>query len=231
MVGSSLNKTNWEILRTNEEAGVSFAIAKNAADYEAECLSAEEYKNKAEIIIKILQKFSAPQRVISFGVGKGVLEWHLKHLAPSLTVECTDYTEGTIEQLRNVFRDLDDAYCFDMLTGDYSKFAGGTVIMHRLSAEFSRETWYQIFENMYDAGVSHVLFIPTELATPIDMLKEKLRFLRNLLLGRKNIFCGWLYSESEFLGMFKGTRPQPLYQVKDTVYYNHSAVFYLERNE
>ena len=51
-----------------------------------------------------------------------------------------------------------------------------------------------IFRKMYDEGVTHVIFIPTGLDTVKTMLIEKLVHIRNKMLGRKDIFCGWIYS-------------------------------------
>ena len=221
----TLNENNWDILRTDESER-AFALEKDVESYEKNCIAALKYKNAAEKVCSILdsEKISC-KKVISLGVGKGILEWHLKKMKPKLVIECTDYTANAIEQLKKVFIDIDSAYQFDILNGNYPELDIKAVfLMYRVSTEFSQQEWIQIFSKMYNAGIEYIIFIPTGLDNLIDMMKEKLIYILNSLRGRKNINCGWLYSESEYLkNVYRGG-----YNAKDKIYFDKTAVYLLK---
>lgn len=160
-----------------------------------------------------------------------MLEYHLKKMMPECIAECTDYTEQSLEQLKKVFRNVDSVYPFDILEGDYSKLdTGALFIMYRISTEFCLQEWYDIFEKIYEAGVSDILFIPTGLDSVYEMMKENVKHIVNTIRGRKDIQCGWLYSENEFMKMFRGRGGNTRYTVQKRIYHNGTAIFLLKRN-
>ncbi len=137
------------------------------------------------------------------GSGTGALEWHIKQLDAQLHVECTDYTSTAMERLKMVFPSIDDAYEFDMLEGDYFAFATDSVLVfHRLSNEFDPEQWKTVFAKMKEGGVKDIIFTPCEVVDPVVALKETLAHIKNRLLGRRDTFCGWMYSEKELMDIF-----------------------------
>lgn len=201
----TLNETNWDILRMNEHEN-AFSLEKDVESYEKNCKNSPKYKHAAEKICSILDSRKlCSQKIISLGVGKGILEWHLKKLRPELVIECTDYTVNAIEQLKKVFVDMDSAYPFDILEGNYAQLDTNAIfLMYRVSTEFSEHDWCQIFTKMQKAKIKHILFVSTGLDNLLDMAKEKLIYILNVLRRRKNIQCGWLYSEKEYIKMFTG---------------------------
>lgn len=226
--GNSLNQGNWDVLRNDEVEG-PFSIEKTVESYETNCKKSILYERVAKIIIEELaSQKRIDKKVVSCGVGKGILEYHLKNLCPELYVECTDYTEDAIEKLKAVFVAMDSCYTFDMLNGDYSAFgADSTIIMFRVSTEFNRKQWNTIFKKMYDDGIKNVIYVPTDLDTPKSMRGELRNHIINIFRGRKDIFCGWLYTEDEFLGMFKGNGKSPLYSVEKKVNIENTAIYFL----
>ena len=228
MSGDSLNKENWDILR-NDDAEGPFSIEKDVEQYEQNNRGAVFYENVAKIILSELQKRNSANKVISLGVGKGILEWHLKNLKPDLTVECTDYTEKAIEQIKRVFIKVDAAYTFDMLEGDYSQFdKDAFIIMFRVSTEFNAKQWTMIFNKMNDSGVKNIIFVPVELCTRKDMVREKYNHMKRIIKHRKDIFCGWLYTEKEIKAFFRGNREKPNYSVDTEIAIENTAVFFLK---
>lgn len=229
--GDILNEGNWDALRLDEVEG-PFSLEKSVEAYEKNCENSVEYKNVAEKICHLLASEDINvQKIISLGVGKGVLEWHLKKMMPKCIVECTDYTAKSIEQLKKVFRDVDAAYSFDILKGDYTRLDKNAIfIMYRVSTEFSLQEWYDIFEKMHDAGVFYIIFIPAGLDKVSDMIREKVGHIKNIIRGKKDTQCGWLYSESEFLKMFRGRGGKVLYDVVNKVRLENTAIYFLKRN-
>ena len=102
--------------------------------------------------------------VASLGVGKGILEWHIKQINTSLKVDCADYTVNSINQLKKVFSLGDDFFVFDMLKDDWKSLNGyDCVILYRMSTEFDKKTWEIIFKKMYAAKINKIIFVPTGL--------------------------------------------------------------------
>ena len=231
MDGNSLNEKNWEILRNNEADG-SFYLEKTVEAYELNCMNAHSYEKMANIIVNEFDRQNyKTNKVISLGAGKGVLEWHIKRIKPELQVECTDYTTDAIESLKRVFINLDAGYTFDMIDGDYQKLDRNSIfIMFRVSTEFNRDQWLRIFKKMYEAQIEHIIFVPTGLDRKREMIKERLLHIRNMFLGHKDIFCGWLYSEDEFLKFFNGDEKKTLYNVKCKIPFDNTAIFFLDRS-
>ncbi len=230
--GRELNSVNWDALRIDDEKS-PFAIEKTVEAYETNCMQASSYKVAAEIIVSTIKRNSwTGRKVISCGVGKGILEWHIKKLCPELHVGCTDYAEKSIDRLKAVFTAMDDGYTFDMINGDYSALGDDPIIiMFRVSTEFNREQWERVFRNMYSAGINTVFFVPTELATPAIIAKAHLSHIRNIIKGHKDTFCGWLYSENEFLKMFAGANGGSMYEVKEKTGVENTAVYLLNRRD
>ena len=188
MKGNELNEENWNILRNDEVDGL-FSIEKDIEAYEANCKKSTSYEAAAKIIVHELEKYESIPRIISLGVGKGILEWHLKNINPSLRVECTDYTAEAIERLKTVFVFMDAGYTFNMLCGDYSTLdIDSILVMYRVSTEFDRGQWHHIFKKVYDAGVKTVIYVPAGLDTEKEMLKEEMRHLRRAENGQEDFF-------------------------------------------
>ena len=227
MVGDNLNMENWDLLRNDEKEG-PFSIEKTVEAYEANCKDSHSYEGAANIITREIGKMGYVSKVVSLGVGKGILEWHLKRLNPELRVECTDYAEESVEKLRKVFVNMDDGYPFDMMDGDYRRFGSDSLmIMYRVSTEFNRKQWDDVFMKMHSEGIERIIFVPAELCTIKDIIREEKWHFINRLTGHKDIFCGWMYSESEFLRMFRGTGANPLYKVESRIPYENTAIYYL----
>lgn len=229
IIGESLTKKNWDIIR-NDVAPGPFSIEPTIEQYEENCRNTISYRDSAIKIVKYINNNWDNKRIVSLGVGKGILEWHLKNESDDLKIECTDFAEEGIEKLRNVFIKADSIYSFDIKNGNYKSINRDSIIlMYRLSTEFDRSEWHDIFKKMYEAEIERIIFVPTGLDTEESMLEEKKRHERNQFKGRKDIFCGWLYSRDEFLSMFNGDNN--MYLIVDEEEISNTTIFYLERRK
>lgn len=202
MSGRKINAQNWDVLRSDEKKS-PFAIERTAEEYEENCRKSVEYEKAATILCELISSYEN-NKLVSLGCGKGILEWYIKKKLPDLKIECTDYAEKSVELLRNVFTECNNISVFDMINGDYEKWKGTTVLLYRVSTEFTLKEWKMIFDKIYYAGIENVIFVPTELLTFRIMREEKIRKFMNLLKGNPTIFCGWMYSKNEFMKMFRG---------------------------
>lgn len=227
----NLDKNNWDILRMDENES-PFSIEKNIKSYEENCKRSLDYNKVAKLITSTIKKYNLDDRkIISLGVGKAVLEWHIKNLSPNTIIECSDYTNKSMSQLKRVFPSINKIFVFDILHGDYSLLDSEAVyIMHRISTEFSFDNWCKIFSKMYNSNVRYIIFIPTGLDTCKTMFIEKAKHLRNVLLCKNDIFCGWLYSEKEFKKIFACRGSIPKYLIKERITFKKTAIYLLEKN-
>lgn len=221
--GKKLNKENWDILR-NIGMDKNFAIEDTAEEYEENCRCEESYREIAKILCNEFEHKKC-KNVVSVGVGKGILEWHIKNIKPALKVTCTDYTGRALDKLSKVFRNVDTLLCFDMIKDDWSILNEyDYVILYRVSTEFSFKEWKHIFKQMREKHIERVVFIPTGLDTWKSMLIELYRHIIRRVLKKRDIFCGWIYSENEFKKMWEGQ-----YREEKCIYLQNTAVFFLTR--
>ena len=222
-IGKKLGKAGWETLRNGNEN--AFALEDDKVAYESNCEQRIDYKTYA---IKILQMCASNDNFISFGCGKGILEWHMKRQAGDrIRVTCSDYTPQQLEKLKKVFVDCDSFLLFDMLEGDYSQVdKRATVIIYRCSTEFTYKQYRQIFKKMYDRGIETIVFVPTEIITIKQGLRRYKAYAKDLLKGRKLTFCGWNYLEKELVSMF-----DDYYVIGKAEYIDSSVIWVLNRNK
>ena len=196
-----LNQENWDVLRM-ESGESAYAIEDSVEEYEKNCLDSVSYEAAAAQILTVLNEYHC-SHVVSMGMGKGILEWHLKRKKPELVVEGTDFAVRAVEKLKKVFTACDALHCFDMLRGDYRMFPSDAFfIFYRVSEEFDYDDWRHIFTTMRAQGVRNILYIPDMLAT--QELAERLERsrARNRRQGRKETFCGWVYSQDTLEELF-----------------------------
>lgn len=220
-----MNGDNWDILRSDEKKTL-FSIEKSVQEYEHNCMNSVEYERMANFLTSCLKKGEF-EKITSLGVGKGILEWHIKKRFPKVKIVCTDYAPKTIECLKAVFEDCDEIFQFDMMNDDFSVMADSDyVLMYRISTEFDYSSWKRIFQKMYDGGIARIIFIPTGLDGPREWFFEQKQHWKHIIKRRKDVFCGWRYSEKEFETMWRGS-----YVTSRKIDYDKTAVYFLTRQD
>lgn len=223
----TLNAENWDRLRLDNELG-PFSIERKIDDYEKNCILSVEYRKMAEIISGIWKEYNLGERLVSLGCGKGIVEWHIKKLMPNLYIKCTDYTKESLRLLEKVFIKCDEFESFDLLSADDYKNLkqDETLLMYRISTEFSIEQWETIFERLYEEGIQNIIFVPAEVLTVSIAINEKKNQFVNWVKHRKNTFCGWMYSKNEYGKMLKET-----YKIAYCERINNTEIWLLRRVE
>ncbi len=232
MYFKELNASNWDLLRTNEKAG-PFSIEREINAYEQNCDSSQAFKDAARIICRLLKQYNIKNRLVSLGCGKGIVEWHIKRFMPELYIKCTDYTSEGLKLLEKVFISCNEFDVFDMMADkDYESLRqDDTVLMFRVSTEFSLNQWKEIFDKIYRGGVKYIVFVPADILTLPILINEKRAFFSNWLRHRKNTFSGWLYSRKEYTKIFMGTGKKPRYKIMHSEKLGHTEVMLLQRAE
>lgn len=195
MTGNKLDKENWEVLRANAVAG-PFAFESTKEEYVKNIKRQETYKERARIIAKMLKNTNIKQ-IVSLGTGKGIIEYYLKLYLPEISIICTDYTEQSIKKLSE-YTNCDSCKVFDMLNGNYNQFEKETCILaYRVSTGFSLGQWKRIMNNIYKSDVEKMIFVPTEVLTVGEVLQEIKIRVKNILIGKRTMMCGWKYTKFE----------------------------------
>ena len=223
----SLNKSAWDSLRTGTD-NHAFRFESSVEEYEANCARRADCREVAKAIRDMLLPLGKEvSRLVSLGAGKGIVEWHLKRLAPELNLTCTDYAEAGVDSLRRYFRACDEVMAFDMLKDDYGLFGNNTVLlMNRISTEFTPSEWLHIFQACRHAGIRHILFLPTELASLRLKAAETLHHMARKILRRNDTFCGWLYSKREIESLIS-----VYYTIKESKGIGYTALYRLESRQ
>ncbi len=224
---TNLNRQTWDSLRIGKD-NPAFQFETTVEEYESNCAKRQDCRAVAKVIRNLIRLIDQNvSSVVSLGSGKGVVEWHLKRLLPSLPLICTDYAEVGVESLRRLFQACDEVMIFDMLNCDYGMFDNDAVLlMNRVSTEFTPSEWRFIFQSCKAAGINHILFIPTELASIRLKALETLRHYLRRILKRRDTFCGWLYSKREIESLMSVS-----YTVEECAKMKNSAVYLLKRKD
>ncbi len=200
LAGDSMSRGNWDTLREGDNG--SFAIEKSKENWERNCRESDSYRRVASSIIEGVSK--EYKRWISFGMGKGILEWNIMDLDPSITVSGTDYAKQSVEKLKNYFDGKSEVFCFDMLAFESYKSLQDydVAVMCRISTEFDKNQWRMIFDAMYETSVKQIAFIPDVVVTPKVLWEELFSHWCHIITGKKDVFCGYRYSKKELEAMF-----------------------------
>lgn len=230
MIKRNLDSNNWDLLR-NDNSKSPFVIEKSIKDYINNCNRQQKYIEAADITNKFIRS-NKIESIVSLGVGKGILEYHIKTRNPNLRLLLTDYASESINSLKKVFPENNTFGMFDILNGDYNELNEfQCVLLYRVSTEFDYKQWKNIFNNMFLAGIKHIIFIPTELLTIKLFISEVKKHINCLTHKKKDIFCGWMFSENEFNNMFSGDNMKPMYIVNNVEYFGETAFYDLMINQ
>lgn len=235
LVNNSLNHIeSWQTLRDNHP---HFSISQDRDEW----IKAAELKivkdgqdngliQRAEEIVRFLEK-ECIATLFSVGVGGAGLEYQIKKRMPQLRIICSEYEPKTVDRLKKVFLEADEIFGFDILNGDwlevYNKYLANNksaVLMYRLDAGFSNMEWRQIFESMFRAGISNIIYIPTTTLTLLSIWNRKSREIKWFLSRTPVSFAGYLRTKKVFQSFWK-----TFYTGKDMVFGGLKS-FYLKNS-
>lgn len=126
--GGQLDSNKWDDLRTAEVSG-PFSIEKDRKTYVSNCELCNKEKRYASEICK---KLHAGDNIVSLGIGKGILEYHIKKENPEIHIYGSDYTQKGINLLFRVADQFDALFLFDIVNDDFNKL-GGVRFCHYVS--------------------------------------------------------------------------------------------------
>lgn len=176
---------------------VELAVIKDGQD--------RKLVQRAKDIYYALLQREQIKNVFSVGIGGGGLEYQLKKLDPNLKLVGSEYFGSHVVKLKKVFTECDEIILFDILKDDwglikqnYVKDRHSVLLMYRLDAGFTNDEWRLIFEKIFHAGITNIIYIPTGFLTALSWWNRKSREFRWLLKRIPVSFAGYLRSKKRF---------------------------------
>lgn len=215
-----LSLDEWEMLR-NGASENAFSIEKNLNDYILNCNKKTEYKYHADIIYSIFKDHNV-DKTISFGCGKGILEYFLNQ---NMEVIYSDFTPNGLNKIKDLFPEI-QIYCHNLMEKlDLNEVHNvKSAVMYRLSTEFSKSDHKIIFKNLYISGIQYIVYVPTDILNIQIFITENKNHLYNKIHRVKDTFCGYIYSERELIKMW-----EDYYNVEEKVKVeNNNYIYFLK---
>jgi hypothetical protein len=196
------NPDAWDKLRLEgKDSNQFYAMPKARSQWIEKTAADGELKRKAEDIGALtLNRFN---RVNSYGVGNGGLEYLLKLVNPELYIQCSDYTPKSIEYLKAFFKEADEIVLFDMIkdawvnVGDHCLY-----VLFGVDSAFADEQLDLIFSQMSKAGIGHVLFVPCGVLTFKILCRQKAKYLIYRIFHKPFTFVGYLRTLEKLISLF-----------------------------
>jgi hypothetical protein len=157
--GSTLQTpTNWDAVRTSAAAG-DFGFGASREEWMARAKSSSGMRQRAEIIASWIRLWKT-QRVVSVGVGTGLLEFLIAGLLPGVSLRCGDYATVSLELLRQWFLECQSIEVMDLRAPTWASDPGAVVLLNRVDTEMGDQEWRQTFADMARRGVERIIFVP-----------------------------------------------------------------------
>lgn len=171
----------WDAAR---DAGGGFGLAASREEWEREGAASANVARAREVLA-VVHEIGATS-LCSYGPGGALIEQQLHRLEPGLRITCADFAPRTVQRLRELFDEDVEVVVRDL--GADGPLAADLHFMHRIDQELTQESWQRVF-----AGIGEpVLFVPSEVLTPINAAKEVVR----RLVRRHATFAGWFRNEA-----------------------------------
>ena len=225
-VGNYLNTPEgWDVLREKGKGINSyFFIPEEREAWQQKALADQELTLRARSIVDFIKdKF---QSLHSVGVGNAHLEYLLKLYNPAMKLTCSDFAPKGIERLKQVFKEANRVFAFDMFKRDWRDVNGEDLyLFYRVDTVFDDNQWADVLAKMSQAGIKNILFIPSEILTLPRILKLKIKYFIFALLRKRVTFSGFVRTQKRFITLLSGS-----YQVKQILRFHDLTGFLISLN-
>ncbi len=204
--GSSLQSAQaWDELRSDQglEQSAAFYMPDSRDEWVQRARQAAEIDAQARSLASLItgEGFSS---IVSGGVGRAFLEYHLKQLLPELTLTCTEYSPQVVARLRRVFTECDRIECHDFTSAGWPPPSDRTLyLLNRVDAELANEQWPRVFANLAAEDVRHVLVVASAFLTPRVLASELKLHVLSRVLGRQLTFAGYVRTKAAFTDLWR----------------------------
>jgi hypothetical protein len=197
---SLLSEGAWDSIRVGGSSGgpADFFLPENREQWLEVCRVSAHASATAADIAAIVRAHGC-RSILSVGVGRGCVEYHLKMLLPEVLMTCTECSEAVVGRLRAVFTECDHVSCMDLRRAEFRDVDGDCLLLlNRVDTELGDDEWRRVFERLAAGGVRRVLVVATGLLTWDSCLREWAQRVLGLLRGQRLVFAGYTRTGSRF---------------------------------
>ena len=198
--GSMQSAQAWDELRSDRglEQSADFYMPAERKAWVQLARQTAGVKNQAHSLAGLITREGFTS-LVSCGVGRAILEYHLKLLLPSLALTCTEYSPEVVARLRQVFPECERIECHDFTRASWPPPSNRTLyLLNRVDTELADEEWPGVFANLAAEDVRHVLVVATAFLTPRVLASELKRHVLSLVFRRQLTFAGYVRSKAAF---------------------------------
>lgn len=193
LVGDDLVRPeSWDAVRLQTNG--PFALSADRAEWEAQAEAAPQLTARAEAIVRWVRSVGA-RRVVSYGVGTAMLEYHLRRIDQDLQLTITDYAPETVQRLKSLFAELEVRHHDLRSDGPLDT---DVHLLHRVDSELSDGEWLGLLGRFRG---ERLLVVATEVADVQRVLLELLLRARRRGATR----AGWLRTRDAFEALWRPT--------------------------
>jgi hypothetical protein len=206
LAGGSLQSPQaWDELRSDRQLELSsaFYMPGNRTEWLELVAQVPDAHSQARAIASLVSE-GGYTAVVSCGVGRAFVEYHVKQMRPELALTCTEYSSQTVARLRAVFHECDRIHCHDFTRAGWPAADERTLfLLNRVDTELSDEQWPGVFANLAAENVRHVLVVATELLTARVLASELKRRILARILRRPLTFAGYIRTRAAFTALWR----------------------------
>lgn len=205
---SLLSPAAWDNLRSEQDQSSAFFMPTDRDRWLQIALETPGLPVQAREIAALIS-WEGFTSVVSVGVGRALLEYHLKQQLPKLPLICSEFSPQVVDRLRKVFLECERVDCHDFTQAGWPRPPGRPLyLLNRVDTELTDEQWSAVFSRLHAEGVQDILMVATSFLTPRVLACELKRHLMSWVIGRRLTFAGYLRTKSAFMDLW-----EPHYQV------------------
>ncbi len=190
---------NWDALRASSEYG--FGMPLSVEEWRRLAERNEDLSARAKAILDLVGRWDS-LKLISVGVGTGMLEHQIKLNSANLVVRCGDYASTALARLRAYLADEATVEEMDLRYPSWVSDPHEIVLLHRVDMELADPEWMNAFERMAQAGVQHLIIVPCGLLSTMTVLRQGKMLVESLILRRRLMRNGWVRSPRRLVQLF-----------------------------
>jgi hypothetical protein len=190
---------NWDALRASSEDG--FRMPLSVDEWRRLAEGNEDLAARAKAILDLVARWQS-LKLISIGVGTGMLEHQLKLNSADLVVRCGDYASAALAPLRAYLAGEATVEEMDLRQPSWVSDPHEIVLLHRVDMELADLEWMNAFERMAQAGVQHLIIVPCGLLSAMTALRQGKMLVESLILRRRLMRNGWVRSPRRLVHLF-----------------------------
>lgn len=224
--GSLQSAQAWDELRSDQglEHAADFYMPESREEWAQLARQAAGINAQAHALAGFItrENFSS---LVSCGVGRAFLEFHVKQVLPGLKLTCTEYSPQVVARLRRVFPECDRIECHDFTRAGWPPPGDRTLyLLNRVDTELDDRQWPTVFANLAAENVRHVLVVATAFLTPRVLASELKRHVLSRLCRRPLTFAGYVRTRDAFTELWR-----PRYRIASEVPVGDLTGFLLAR--